>query len=532
MSKDDSHKWLKRLVVLFGGIIALFSLSGCTKSFCTNQDKANQLYAYYGDIYDTSVVVDDYAVDESGNKTDANVSDQANDHRITLYTSLQSNGYSLPDQAFLTFMETKVDTFVTENATLWTDGTLASLTTEQATAIAKHVAIYAGLNDDNTVADLWTNFDAWYDEAVLDENIGYLKAPSAGYIAALKNACNSAIQSNTSCITPDSMEFTHNGANVYVEGKTWGQAFSEYGFLEGLFVYPFAWLVHKITLGLGSTWWSQFLAILTVTLLARIVSVISSLVQANTQAKQNKVQPLLNKLQEKYPDYQTDKEQREAYSMEQAALMKKYKVHPFVPMLFLLITFPLFLCVWSALQGSAALAGGNWFGLSLTTTVSTCFTAFSTTDGAVVGIVVFFLMTIANVLSSCTSLWFTNWRNKNFGTGQKPTVDANGNTVDPNRTAKIMTYVMMAFVIIMGWNLPAGMGIYWFLSALITIIQTLIMEAVQTKNRHRLAAETGDGSTLAAIRRSAHHSETKAESDKKQKGKKDKKSKSDKPLWR
>ena len=527
----DSNRWLKRLMILFGGIITVFGLSGCTKSFCTNQDKANQLYAYYGDLYDSNVEEDDYKVGADGTKKETAVSNDVNSNRRTLYTSLQQNGYyTLPDKAFLTFMETKVDTFVTTNSVKWTDGTIDKLPEDQAKQVAKHVAIYAGLTDDNAVSDLWVNFDSWYQEALLDSSVGVLKAPSTGYIAALKSACNTAIASNTACITPVSENFTHNGATVYVQGKTWGQAFSEYGFLEGLFVYPFAWLVHVITESLGGNGWAQILAIFVITVLVRIISVWSSLVQGRTQAKQNKVQPQLNALVQKYPDYQTDPDQRKAYSMEQAAIMKKAKVHPFLPMLFLIIQFPLFICVWSALQGSAAIAGGNWLGLSLTTRVSTCFTAYATTPGALVGIFIFIIMTLANVLSSFTSLWFTNWRNKNFGTAPKAPAGADGETMDPARTGKIMTYVMLIFIIIMGWSLPAGMGIYWFLSSLISIITTLLMEVVQTRNRHRFAAETGDGTTLAAIRRSSHHNETRAESEKK--NKKDKKAKSDKPLWR
>ncbi len=523
----DSNRWLKRLVILFGGIITVFGLSSCTKSFCTNQDKANQLYAYYGDLYDGNIVEENY----TGSNKEAAVSNNVNANRQTLFTTLSSKGaYTLPDKAFLTFMETKVDTFVTENKVKWTDGTIASLSENEASHVAKHVAIYAGLTSDNQVSDLWVNFDSWYQEAILDPEIGPLKTPSSGYVTNLKNAANKAISGNTACITPESKNFTHNGATVYVEGKTWGQAFSEYGFLEGLLVYPFAWLVHVITESLGGNGWAQILAIFIVTVITRIFTVWSSLVQGRSQAKQNKIQPQLNALAQKYPDYQTDSDQRRAYSMEQAAIMKKAKVHPLLPMLFLIIQFPLFICVWSALQGSAAIAGGNWLGLSLTTPVSTCVTAYKTTPGAIVGIIIFIVMTLSNVLSSFTSLWFTNWRNKNFGTAPKAPVGADGESMDPARTGKIMTYVMLIFIIIMGWSLPAGMGIYWFLSSLIAIITTLLMEVVQTHNRHRFAAETGDGSTLAAIRRSSHHSETKAESDKKQK--KDKKAKSDKPLWR
>jgi hypothetical protein len=57
--RKHSHSMLKRLVMVFSGLIALFMLSGCTKSFCTNQDKANQIFAYYGDLYNDSTSVTD-----------------------------------------------------------------------------------------------------------------------------------------------------------------------------------------------------------------------------------------------------------------------------------------------------------------------------------------------------------------------------------------------------------------------------------------------------------------------------------------
>ena len=513
--RKHSHKFFKQLMIVFGAVIAVFGLSSCTKSFCTNQDKANQLYASYGDIFNTSMDVTDTDTDD--NTTYQNTKRQA------LYTTLKSSGYyTLPTVAYQNYMTGKVDSFVTSNYGLWTDGTIASLEEVEAKKIAKHVAIYCGLNDTYTgVADLWTNYDAWYSDAVND--LGALQCPSSQFVSTFKTNVQSAINSNTACISPVSQIFTQNGSNIYIEGKTWGQAFSQYGFLEGLFVYPFAWIVHVISENYGDAGWGQILAIVVVTLLARIFTVFSTLVQSKSTAKQQKLQPQINALQAKYPNAATDKEQKNALAMEQAGLMKKAKVHPLLPMLFLLIQFPLFICVWSALQGSAALASGNWLGLSLTTTVSTCFTSYASTPGAFVGIIVFIVMSIANILSSLTGLWFNNWRTKNFGGAQKPTTDANGMSVDPNKTMKWMTYIMMIFVVFMGWSLPVAMGIYWFLGAVIAIAQSVLTEAMTSRSRHKLAAETGDGSDLAAIRRSAHHTGS---------TKKDKKSKSDKPLWR
>lgn len=543
--RNHSNRLLKRLMIVFFGIIAAFSLSGCTKSFCTNQDKANQLFAYYGNLYSETLLIDESTKDDfdysSKNETEeasrVKLIKIQNEHRKTLFgnsTSYQgmTTWYDLvvegSDKSFLSFMDNKARQFRDDNYTYWMDGTLASIkTVEQAKAVAWHVGMYAGLTySDETkttvtgVAEPFTNTELWFNEAVKDPDLGLLKSPSFGFIETIKTNAAIGYNTNTACITPVSGTFNQNNAKIYIEGKTWGQAFKEYGFLEGLFVYPFAWLVHAISDGLGGTGWIQIFAIFVVTILVRIVTVLSTLVQSKSQAKQQRIQPQINELMKKYPNAQEDPEERRALSLEQAQLMKKNHVHPMLPLLFMIIQFPLFICIWSALQGSASLASGNWYGLSLTTKVSECFTNYAETNGAIVGILIFIFMSLANVLSSCTGLWINNWKTKVLGNqSMQPTKkDANGNPMDPNKTMKIMTYVMMAFVLFMGWSLPVGMGIYWFIGAIISILQSLLTEAIQARVRHRDAENTGDGTTLAAIRRSARHTGTNK--------------KSEKPLWR
>jgi YidC/Oxa1 family membrane protein insertase len=520
--KKRKHSWLKTAMIAIGAVVAIFGLSSCTKSFCTNQDKANQMYASYGNIFEDSVVV----ADPSDVETEKGIKNQ-NTNRATLYSTLQASGFTLPTKTFQDYITAKAKTEAIKTVHYWTDtdALLGTIDNEEtAKQIAFHIALYGGVTTNSQgkviVADLWTNFNAWYLEAIADPTVGVLNAPSNGYVTLLKSTMLATNNANTACITPDSRNFVQNGATIYIQGKTWGQAFSEYGFLEGLFVYPFAYLVHVISGSLGESQWAQILAIFVITVLSRIVTVLSSISQSKTQARQQRLQPEINALQRKYPNSSFDKDERQAMTMEQAQLMKKNKVHPLLPMLWMLLQFPLFICVWSALQGSAVLAEGNWFGLSLSTLVSSCFLNYANTPGALVGIMIFIFMTLANVLSSLTSLWFTTWRNKNFGspTPAAPSGDA-ASAMDPNKTMKIMTYVMMGFVIIMGWSLPAGMGIYWFLGAWIAVLQSVFTEVFYTRSRHRQMNGNGDGSDLASMRRSKHHrgdSETKAQ----------------KPLWR
>ena len=47
-----------------------------------------------------------------------------------------------------------------------------------------------------------------------------------------------------------------------------------------------------------------------------------------------------------------------------------------------------------------------------------------------------------------------------------------------NKTMKMVTYVMMIMSIVMGFSLASAMGVYWFIGAIISIIQTLITQAI------------------------------------------------------
>lgn len=515
-------------MMAFVAVIALFSLSGCTNSFCTPQDRANQMFAAIGNIFNDSVDVsedDNYYSADAEEVLKYNIETQ-NTNRENLFNSFTNAGFNLPSKSFNAFMDEKARSFAEDNYNLFMDGTLDDIdNVVEAKEVAWHVGIYAGLNEDKTaVSALWVNYNDWYEEAL--DQLGVLVVPTQNFVTNFQSSTASFITS-TACITPEDDVFVQNGSSIYIQGKTWGQAFREFGFLEGLFVYPFSWLVHSISTSIpNSNGWAQILAIVIVTLIARIVTIISTFLQSKSTAKQQLLQPKINALQAKYPNANTDKEQRNALAMEQARLMKQAKIHPFIPLLFLILQFPLFICVWSALQGSASLASESWLGLSLTTPVSNCFTNFGGTPGAATGICIFIFMTIANILSSCTGMWMNTWRQKKFGTASQPVEGA----PNPNKTMKYMTYGMLVIIVIMGWSLPAGMGIYWFTGAIISILQTLLNELIQRSHRHKMLAMTGDGSSLATLRRSAHHQNTINPNKKNKKNKKS--SKTDKPLWR
>ena len=94
--RKHSHRFLKRLAVCFVAIVGAFMFTSCTQSFCTPQDQANQLYGYYGNIFEDSVDV------SNGSALD-NITVQ-NENRETLFVNLEKIVLSLPTIAFYNYM--------------------------------------------------------------------------------------------------------------------------------------------------------------------------------------------------------------------------------------------------------------------------------------------------------------------------------------------------------------------------------------------------------------------------------------------
>jgi membrane protein insertase Oxa1/YidC/SpoIIIJ len=88
-------------------------------------------------------------------------------------------------------------------------------------------------------------------------------------------------------------------------------------------------------------------------------------------------------------------------------------------------------------------------------------------------LVLFILMSGAQVVSMLLPQWMQKRKQKKVAKlGKNPA------QTQQNRTMKIVTYVMMIMIIFMGFTLASAMGVYWFIGALISILQTLVTQAI------------------------------------------------------
>ena len=78
-------------------------------------------------------------------------------------------------------------------------------------------------------------------------------------------------------------------------------------------------------------------------------------------------------------------------------------------------------------------------------------------------------MSVAQFLAMKIPQWMAKARTKKLVArlGKNPA------QTQQNRTATMISYAMLVMIIVMGFTLPAAMGVYWFIGALISLAQSV-----------------------------------------------------------
>jgi YidC/Oxa1 family membrane protein insertase len=143
-------------------------------------------------------------------------------------------------------------------------------------------------------------------------------------------------------------------------------------------------------------------------------------------------------------------------------LYKEHKVNPFGSCLPLLIQLPIFLALYWVFQG--ALTKDNFDLLY----------PFISNPGSINPITLGLVdLSKANIILAAAAAAAQFWQAKTMIT-KKPPKKAGEGAKDENMMAmmnKQMLYFMPAITLIIGFQLPGGVMLYWFLSTLMTAIQ-------------------------------------------------------------
>ena len=343
--------------------------------------------------------------------------------------------------------------------------------------------------------DLYENYDMFNKQLVKELPNGADECASADFVTAYKTALNTVANANRSCITAVDGEYGNYGQfnqTIKLSTVTWGDAWHKGGaVIEGLIVYPVAWLVdqfaYMIAGGSSATAEQinaayqggvpQLLSLLIVTVIVRLFIFAVSFKSTLSQQKMQQLQPELAKIQQKYPNSNTNQAQKQRLAEEQMKLYKKHHINPLSQLLVLVIQFPVFIGVWGAMTGSAVLSTGAVLNLNLSTTVWQALTNTSALPSNGTGwwtaLVLIVLMSVSQFLAMKIPQWIAKARTKKVAKlGKNPA------QTQQNRTANIISYAMIIMIIVMGFTLPAAMGVYWFIGALISLAQSLIIQFI------------------------------------------------------
>lgn len=512
----------KSLKLGLGGaalVVGLFALASCTASYCTVTDKAHILYLFdYGvtEYHETNVEGSEaLTIKVNGTEYTTNLfSTTSFDNGVYLSkikTAATSDSVRTPsinyfaafDQVVLNHV---IDQAISEDDALLKDGSIVIDSTGKtitfgdigAGALLCPADKYEDYSNNKGLLDkygyikyegsvdgkltLWTNWTSYNQEVRASGDVAIDECASSDFVSFYQKKMNSYISSYRSCLAISDGDYGAYGPHslpAEIEGKKWTYW---KGLLEFLFVWPIGALIDVLDTafaGIGGGW-SSLLAILIVTVIIRGIMLSVTFSQQKSSAVMTELQPEMTKIQNKYPNANTNKMEKQRMSQEMAKFYKKHKINPLKSMLVMFIQFPVFICVWGAMQGSACLSTGSVLGLRLSDSIGA--TIFSGAHWASIGsggftaLMLFILMAAAQTVAMLLPRWMQKKKTKNVAKlGRNPAANSQ------NDKMKWFTIIMLVMIILMGFSLASAMGVYWLFGALFSVGQTLITQAVVSK---------------------------------------------------
>ena len=477
-------------------------LSGCTNSFCSTVDKAHILYAvdhgvceYFDTEAEANAKLPTEVYDASQYKTGqvegtnlwyyATLGNSKNLNKII--TNAQKTSYITPSLNY--YIE--FDNVVLKHCVSAAKADLATVTAESVGSVSKDGYLrdygylkFYGTNEKES-KKLFENWVTYNNEVRLSGKVALDELPNNDFVKYYKTQMNTAIASYRSCLATKGGYYGKYGLDqieVEIEEKNWGYAWAKVGFLSGLLVYPIGWLIDVMTVGFQGVGqgWAQLLAIFLVTIIVRSLMLLATFKQTFASSKMQELQPEIAKIQAKYPNSNTNQYEKQRMAQETQALYKKHKINPFTSIIVMIVQFPVFICVWGAMQGSAQLSSGSVLGLNLSQSISSVLTTWSNwshpESGVWTALGLFLLMSGAQTVAMLLPQWLAKAKKKKIAKlGRNPAQKESDNKT------KWFTYIMLAMIIFMGFSLVSALGVYWLVGALFSIGQTLITHLIMNR---------------------------------------------------
>ena len=260
--------------------------------------------------------------------------------------------------------------------------------------------------------------------------------------------------------------FSDPATGIDVPITKWSQAW-DVGLLYGLFVFPMGWLINVFVNLFGGSGWGQVAAIFVVTFILKVAIFLLTFKSQNSTQKMQDIQPEIAAIQAKYGPKPTA-EEKQRMSMELMGVYQKYGVKPLAPFASLLITFPIFIAMYRAVIFLGVLRTGSIGGVILGNNLNSYI--IGENRFSFVALIIFIIMAGSQILSMKLPQILNRKRMTREAKQQQ-------------KQANTMTNVMMIMILVMGFMMQVVMSIYWIASAMVAVIQSLIMHNINNANK-------------------------------------------------
>ena len=332
----------KLIIGGLGLVLGTLVMSSCTKSFCSVEDQAHIMYMF------------DYGVTEyyDSNVDGSNKLFNDNDNIYVKYTALdkmpeasgiakaneaaKKSGAPMPSMDFWKALDEVVLEKALEKSNL-------TASTVSYSDLFKSLNNYGYLKfaDSENNKTIFANFDGFIADAA--KKVNYDDVPTADYLNDYKTALQTAVAGYRSCFAIEEGEYGYYGYNsgndqfrpnptsVTMSKKTWGGAWKQ-GLFQGLLVFPIGWMTESfVNLFSGGDHANlangvpQLLAILLVTFIVRGLMLLITFKQTQGTAKMQLLQPEIAKIQQKYPNSNTNRNEQQRMAMEMQGYWRTFQ---------------------------------------------------------------------------------------------------------------------------------------------------------------------------------------------------------------
>ncbi|WP_025755168.1 membrane protein insertase YidC [Mycoplasmopsis cricetuli] len=247
--------------------------------------------------------------------------------------------------------------------------------------------------------------------------------------------------------------------------SSWGEAWT-YGPFYGLFVYPATYLINALSHGIGVlNGWGTIIVLFLVTFIIRFAVFCLTFKSTAKSSVQEELKSKKAAIELKYSGFENNKAMKARKAQELQALNKKYNINMFDTIASQIITIPIFLTMWRAIQIIPIIKSTNWIGINFGSTSWS-----KVTEGEWIYISVIAISIIVQLVSQLIPSLLNRRRFK------ERTSIAEQQALKKQEKTQRITIILFTVIVVF---FSAGVQIYWIITGLFTLLQHLFMHKIK-----------------------------------------------------